>query len=58
MLRESPRPAQIGGDLSVLHTDLPGHHGNHPTETRPPEAQPITASLRSPGQWDCSNAAV
>lgn len=53
--------AQLASDwwgCLCVHTDLPGHHGNHPTETRPPEAQPIAASLRSPSQWDSSNAEV
>lgn len=45
------------GSLYV-HTDLPGHHGNHPTETRPPAAQPITASLNSLGQWGSRGAEV
>lgn len=45
------------GSLYV-HTDLPGHHGNHPTETRPPAAQPIAASLNSLGQWGSRGAEV
>lgn len=57
MLRESLSLAQIGGDVCV-HADLPGHHSNHPTETRPPVAQPIVMSLSSQGQWDSENVEV
>lgn len=52
------QPASDWWGCLCVHTDLPGHHGNHPTETRPPKAQPIAASLRSPSQWDSSNAEV
>lgn len=30
------RPARLRLVGISVHTDLPGHHGNHPTETRPP----------------------